>query len=318
REIAVKEANESIQAELKALKNRQNFSSKCSCDDKNYKSVPPAIKTAIIFFIILAIIVIKSSFDNNQKYYLYDTKKGLEIWQGDFAPMSKSQIAFLEGLDIPDAIKSSYNQQEVFSIPFNYYLDKTDALVKSGPPFDFNTINNCIYNASKFISNNEDKDIIAQYIQNIRVAQSIIQSTTITIPSRTLESEDAVSVEEQKSDLLDHSELLNNMDSKQVEAIEKETPEAVKKEKAPETEAKPEAVEEEKASETVEKAEAVEEEKASETEAKPEAVEEEKASETVEKAEAVEEEKASETVEKAEAVEEEKASEDEEDPESEK
>ncbi|MBF0112423.1 MAG: hypothetical protein HQK74_06785, partial [Desulfamplus sp.] len=212
KEIAAKEATESIKAEIAELKKRQNLAPTCSCDEKD--RVPTAIKVAIICFFILAAIILKASFDNSNSYYLCDTSRGLDIWQGDFSPMSKSKIASLEGLDIPDAMKQPYKKEEVFPIPFNYYLDKADAIINAGYPFDFDKINSYIDKASEFISKPEDKFIIEDYIQNIKAAQGFVQNANITIPSRALENEN----EDNTAILPDHSEMLNNLDSKPTES----------------------------------------------------------------------------------------------------
>ncbi|MBF0211613.1 MAG: hypothetical protein HQK68_12095, partial [Desulfamplus sp.] len=212
KEIAAKEATESIKAEIAELKKRQNLAPTCSCDEKD--RVPTAIKIAIICFFILAAIILKASFDNSNSYYLCDTSRGLDIWQGDFSPMSKSKIASLEGLDIPDAMKQPYKKEEVFPIPFNYYLDKADAIINAGYPFDFDKINSYIDKASEFISKPEDKFIIEEYIQNIKAAQGFVQNANISIPSRVLENEN----KDNTAILPDHSEMLNHLDSKPTES----------------------------------------------------------------------------------------------------
>ncbi|MBF0390384.1 MAG: hypothetical protein HQK71_09815 [Desulfamplus sp.] len=212
KEIAAKEATESIKAEIAELKKRQNLAPTCSCDEKD--RVPTAIKIAIICFFILAAIILKASFDNSNSYYLCDTSRGLDIWQGDFSPMSKSKIASLEGLDIPDAMKQPYKKEEVFPIPFNYYLDKADAIINAGYPFDFDKINSYIDKASEFISKPEDKFIIEEYIQNIKAAQGFVQNANIAIPSRALENEN----KDNTAILPDHSEMLNHLDSKPTES----------------------------------------------------------------------------------------------------
>ncbi len=188
KQIAEKEASESLQKELAELKSKQNTPCCCSCNDKD--SMSPFIKYSLIIFVILIAILIKSSFDNSNRYYICDTDKGLEIWTGDFTPRSKTKLVFLEGLDLPETTKTFFEKLEVLPLPFNYFLDKTDAKIRAGHPYNFDEINSYIQKASEFVSTPKDEKLIAEYFKNVKTESELIKSIMIKIPSRTLDNTD--------------------------------------------------------------------------------------------------------------------------------
>ncbi len=191
KKIAIKEAEDSLKTELadiKATQNTPSYSCSSCCCCGNKEPMNPFIRYSLICFIIIIAILIKSSFDNSNNYYLCDNSQGLEIWKGDFTPLSKSKVVLLEGLDLPATTKSSYGKQEVFPLPFRYFLDKVDAEIRSGSPFDFDMINKYLQKASEFITVPEDSEIISEYTRNVQEAYDRINNMAIIIPSRGLDN----------------------------------------------------------------------------------------------------------------------------------
>ncbi|SLM33076.1 hypothetical protein MTBBW1_850064 [Desulfamplus magnetovallimortis] len=208
REIAAKEAAESLQTELSELKSKQETNSCCNCSCSEKNSMNNFIKYSLAIFIIIIIALVNSSYKNSNTYYICDTKKGLEIWKGEFTPMSKTKIVSLNGLDLPENAKSSYTQLEVFPLPFNYFLDKAEAEIKSGTPYDFEAINGYIQKASEFTVLPEDEELIDAYFKSVALAHNHLNNLKITIPSRSADNEIGAELSEESK--IEHNEVIKS------------------------------------------------------------------------------------------------------------
>ncbi|MBF0201531.1 MAG: hypothetical protein HQK66_09505 [Desulfamplus sp.] len=183
KEIAAREAEESLREELNALKKQPE--TECCCNTCNeHESTGSLIKYVLICIAILAGAAIYTSYNNSNSYYLCESRKGIEIWKGDFTPLSKSKVIILEGIDLPGNVKKSYEQSELFPLPFNFFLDRADEEIMSGTPYDFDQIGEYIAKASQFALTREDAELIEAYKNSVNEAKHITNTLTIAIPSR--------------------------------------------------------------------------------------------------------------------------------------
>ena len=93
-----------------------------------------------IVTVFLIGLIIYTSHLNTQKYYLESYAGALEVWQGTFSPAGKKRVVSMPGVMPPEKIKPTYTQQDVYPIIFNYYLEKSDALIHAPGIFDFTDI----------------------------------------------------------------------------------------------------------------------------------------------------------------------------------
>ncbi|MFC1816631.1 hypothetical protein ACFL0M_12025 [Thermodesulfobacteriota bacterium] len=90
--------------------------------------------------IIIMALVISASESNHANYYLKATGGAVEIFRGRFAPIGKDRIIVLAGTQLPETIKSVYTKDEIYTITFNYYLERADTLLEVPGMPDFESI----------------------------------------------------------------------------------------------------------------------------------------------------------------------------------
>lgn len=93
-----------------------------------------------IITILLIGLIIYTSHLNTKKYYLIPYAGALEVWQGTFSPAGKKRLVSMPGEMPPEKIKPFYTRQDVYPLIFNYYLEKSDALIHAPGIFDFTDI----------------------------------------------------------------------------------------------------------------------------------------------------------------------------------
>ncbi|MGD9974099.1 MAG: hypothetical protein AB7S77_13650 [Desulfatirhabdiaceae bacterium] len=142
--IAAEKARiEKAKAELEAMKLAQSREKTSSVtyekpktkkgDDAMDKSIKMMAGGVLALFLLLCV----SSFSNTGKYYIKTTSSGIDIWQGRFSPMGEKLMLSLPGLQAPETHGATYSKKEIYPIIFEYYLEKTDALIKTA---DYSTI----------------------------------------------------------------------------------------------------------------------------------------------------------------------------------
>ena len=131
---------------------------------------------------MLVSLTLGASINNAKKFYIKQTKAGVEIWKGQFAPMNTQKVVFLEGLHLPGITHKIYSKQEVFPITYNYYLGLADTLIKEQALPDFQPIIDLVDKAADFATTPKEKEAIALYERNIHEALTNIKSTRIILP----------------------------------------------------------------------------------------------------------------------------------------
>lgn len=127
-----------------------------------------ATKYMVAVFVVLFSLIIGTSILNHGKYYIKDKDGALEIWQGGFSPMGEELLIALPGVQPPETIKSSYLETDVFSIIFNYYVEKADMLLEVPGIPDFEGIKTYLNEALSYATINDSKKVYAR-LNNIEL-----------------------------------------------------------------------------------------------------------------------------------------------------
>ncbi|MDY0222983.1 MAG: hypothetical protein RBR67_17775, partial [Desulfobacterium sp.] len=182
REIAEKEAKE-------AEANESHIQGADNTSAARTKYIPAIL--AGICFVLLLLMVVGTSISNSKKFYIKHTNAGVEIWKGQFAPISTQKIVFLKNIKLPKMTQKVYSKQDIFPIPFNYYLGMADNLIKEQGLPDFQPLIDLVGKASDFATTTEEKETIARYKSTIHDALMNIKSTEIVLPIQAAEQESA-------------------------------------------------------------------------------------------------------------------------------
>ena len=87
----------------------------------------------------------------------------MEIWKGDFAPVSKHKIAFLKGIVYPGDKKTCYTAKEVLPVAFFHYINAADDLLNSEGTVDFERVRTYIDIAAQYATDAKDAETLNEY-----------------------------------------------------------------------------------------------------------------------------------------------------------
>ena len=134
---------------------------------KGADPVDRTMKFVIAGFGLLILVLIAVSASNSKSYAIKPANGGIEIWKGSFAPIGEKRFMVLSGMQAPEPLKSRYSQEEAFSLTFDYYLNKADALLDvSGIP-DLEGIRQYLKTASSYATNKAQQVSVNKRLNNI-------------------------------------------------------------------------------------------------------------------------------------------------------
>ena len=119
---------------------------------------------ALIFLIVL---IVGASYNNHQNFYLKTQKGALEIWQGAFAPMGQETLIVLPGVQAPQKIQDVYTREQVYPLAFQYYIDRSDALLDAPQMPDFEAIKADLHKARHYAINKQMEDAVQLRLNHI-------------------------------------------------------------------------------------------------------------------------------------------------------
>jgi colicin import membrane protein len=134
------------------------------------KRIDPAAKLMISLiagFAVLVILILGASSSNRSNYYIKSTDGAIEVWQGRFAPMGIERIILLPGSQLPERVKDVYSENEIFSIVFNFYLEKSDMLLEVPGMPDFEGIKLYLGMAQAYAITDKLKATVASRLNSI-------------------------------------------------------------------------------------------------------------------------------------------------------
>jgi len=91
----------------------------------------------------------------------------VEIWQGKFSPTGKKLVMTVPGAVLEEPVKSDYSRSEAFVLPFNYYIQKAEALSAVKGLLDFETIKSTLYTAKEFAPTQAHRKEVDQRLNKI-------------------------------------------------------------------------------------------------------------------------------------------------------
>ncbi|MDA8141949.1 MAG: hypothetical protein M0036_25150 [Desulfobacteraceae bacterium] len=125
-------------------------------------------KIAVTVVAALVIMIVWASISNHAKYFVTVKKGAMEIWRGEFSPTGRQFFAILHGVQPDDSKREVYSREEIFPIIFNYYLEKSDALLEVSELPDYKSIIEYLEKAERFALNSEMRDAITVRLNNIQ------------------------------------------------------------------------------------------------------------------------------------------------------
>jgi hypothetical protein len=131
-----------------------------------------AVSFLALIMIILIGLLVYTSHLNTDRYYLQSHAGALEVWQGTFSPAGKKLVVIMPGIMPPDKIKPLYTRQEVYPLIFNYYLERSDALIHAPGVFDFTDVKIYLDRALTFAITDEHRRAAA--IRSNRIDRVIL------------------------------------------------------------------------------------------------------------------------------------------------
>ncbi len=153
------EQSEALQEDSTAPSGR-SWSISAALDPLRSHPIKAGVLLLSIVTVLLIGLIIYTSHLNTQKYYLKSYAGALEVWQGTFSPAGKKRVVSMPGVTPPETIKPTYTRQDVYPIIFNYYLEKSDALIHAPGIFDFTDIKFYLNRALLYASTAEHRRAI--------------------------------------------------------------------------------------------------------------------------------------------------------------
>jgi hypothetical protein len=132
---------------------------------------------ALIFLIVL---IVGASYSNHQKFYLKAQKGALEIWQGAFAPMGQESLIVLPGVQAPKNIQDVYSREQVYPLAFQYYIDRSDALLDAPQMPDFEIIKEDLHKARHYAVNKQMEEAVQLRLNHIERFMLIYKADVAT------------------------------------------------------------------------------------------------------------------------------------------
>jgi hypothetical protein len=156
--------------------------------------VARSIKVASAAVILLILILLAVSANNSAKYYLKTKDDAVEIWKGDFSPKDKHFFMVLHGVNVTQPVKPVYSKKEVYPLIFNYYLDKSDALLEVKGLPDFDGIRQYLHQAEAYAVTGEMKAAVTERLNTIK-RMTLLYKADVAISRNTVDSlESAISI----------------------------------------------------------------------------------------------------------------------------
>jgi len=145
------------------------------------------MKIGVIAFCAIIALLIVSSYSNTKNYYITEKDGAVEIWRGIFAPMGKTRLMILPGIQMPPAEKDVYGWQDAYRLIYRYYIEKADAtLAVPGIP-DMAALTRDLEKALYYAPNREMRDAARARLVSIHM-QTLIQKAQAAMNRGTVES----------------------------------------------------------------------------------------------------------------------------------
>ena len=127
-----------------------------------------SIASAISFAAAVALLVF-SSYSNTKHYYIEEKDGAVEIWRGTFAPMGKTRLMILPGIQMPQEQKEVYAWPDAYRLMYQYYIDQADAILGVPGAPDTVGLTKNLEKAISYAPNRELRDAARTRLVGIRM-----------------------------------------------------------------------------------------------------------------------------------------------------
>ncbi|MCB2168640.1 MAG: hypothetical protein KQI78_13345, partial [Deltaproteobacteria bacterium] len=127
------------------------------------------IKIGIVGFCAVIALLVFSSYSNTKHYYIEEKDGAVEIWRGTFAPMGKTRLMILPGIQMPQEQKEVYAWPDAYRLMYQYYIDKADAILEVPGAPDTAGLTTNLEKAISYAPNRELRDAARNRLVGIRM-----------------------------------------------------------------------------------------------------------------------------------------------------
>jgi len=145
------------------------------------------IKIGIVGFCAIILLLVFSSYSNTKKYYIEDENGAVEIWRGTFAPMGKTRLMIMPGIQMPAEQKEVYAWQDAYRLMYQYYIEKADAILEVPGVPDTAGLTVNLEKAISYAPNRELRDAARARLMSIRM-QTLVHKAQAMLNRGTVES----------------------------------------------------------------------------------------------------------------------------------
>ena len=118
---------------------------------------------AIVFLILIA-----SSIANSNRYFIQDTREGIEIWSGDFSPRGTHKIVALPGAEPPVIEKRVYTRDEAYTVAYDHFMNNARMLMEDEEvPIDMRGIRNNLEHAEKYATTRAQSNQVENHMKQL-------------------------------------------------------------------------------------------------------------------------------------------------------
>ena len=151
------------------------------------KNMLNPVKIGIVGFCAIILLLIFSSYSNTKNYYIEEKDGAVEIWRGTFAPMGKTRLLIMPGIQMPQEQKDVYAWQDAYRLMYQYYIDKADAILEVPGVPDTVGLTSNLEKAVAYAPNREMRDAARARMVNIRM-QTLVHKAQAALNRGTVES----------------------------------------------------------------------------------------------------------------------------------
>ena len=145
------------------------------------------MKIGIIGFCAIIALLIFSSYSNTKNYYISEKDGAVEIHRGIFAPMGKTRVMILPGIQMPPEEKDVYGWQDAYRLMYQYYIEKADAILEVPGVPDTAALTRNLEEAIRYAPDREMRDAARDRLMGIHM-QTLIQKAQAALNRGTIES----------------------------------------------------------------------------------------------------------------------------------
>lgn len=122
------------------------------------------------FLLLLAILLVGTSLMNTARFFVIERDGAVEIWQGRFSPKAKELLIIMPGMEPPAPKKEIYSRNDVYPTIFQYYLEKSDALLDVPGLPDFSGIKAYLDRSMTYATTEEERQAARARINGIQLS----------------------------------------------------------------------------------------------------------------------------------------------------